>query len=634
MPIPHSYVTRTLPSVLSRVASVGTAPYQDYYNLYDYAIGGVPFLAGTSPENPLVRSSAQFKKDQFDSANEPGEQSLSGWWLRSQSSWHLGTGIVNSDVRLDDTAEFRFADAEGVDPWTPGRMTLQKVTTSVADAGNLVTCLGVSIGGADFVLYANDTALSKVSASGVATAITWGGSGTILSITSDGKNWYVSSADGVYSGALSGTTGAKLWTVSATRCVVRWLKNRIMAAVDNKLYELVPPGTSAPHALPATPTYTHPVTDFYWTDIADGPEAIYAVGFHGTDSSILKLALESTGALPALTAATTAAELPRNELGYSLFSYLGSFMLLGTNKGVRVAIIQVGGNLAYGPLIETPDPVLDFVARDHFVWAGYSNGFADGLSGAIRIDLAAPLPNGRYPWAKDLRITSAGDVMGLTTLGTSSRTVLAVANAGLFFESETVYESSGWFTTGRIRYNTLWPKLFKQFNIKAQLNGPVSIASIDTNGNEYQLTSVSTDNQQAEDLPINYPSGPQEYISLRFMLSRNPSDSTSSPVFRGYQVKALPGGPRPRQYMIPLQCFDSEMTEEGIRTGYPGFGLERLELIESADSSGDVVLFEDLRRGTSTSVTIEQIEYRQTVPPQPNGSTWGGVLAVVLRTLS
>src|SRR5689334_4720625 len=120
MPAPQSYITRRLPIALARAASAANSPYQDYYNIFDFAIGGVPFKANISPDSPLMRGSAQFRKDQFDNGTEPGEQSLAGWWLRSQSSWHLGTGIVNADVRLDETSEFRFADAEGVNPWTPG----------------------------------------------------------------------------------------------------------------------------------------------------------------------------------------------------------------------------------------------------------------------------------------------------------------------------------------------------------------------------------------------------------------------------------------------------------------------------------------------------------------------------------
>lgn len=633
MPAPHSYITAELPHSLARVASSAN-PYRDYYNVYDYAIGGVPFLSDISPDNPMVRGTAAYKKDQFDNADEPGEQTLIGWWIRSQSSWHLGTGIVNSDVKLDESAQFRFSDAEGVNPWTPGQISLLKTTELLEAGGTTVQCLGVTTGGTNYVLFSSDATLKRVDSAGTATSITWGGAGTILSITSDGSSWYAASTDGIYSGLLSGTTGSKLWTTSCTTSVVRWVKGRLMASVDNKIYELVPPGGGTPYALPGTPTYVHPVTSFVWTDVADGPEAIYAIGYYGVESFILQLALSTTGAVPTLTAATVAAELPRNEIGYSLYNYLGAFLFIGTSKGARASIISTNGTIEYGPLIETPSAVQDFVGIGDFVWAGYSSGFDDSHSGVMRISLKDQLPNGRFPYAKDLNCHVVGSVMGVTTIGNLSQLAIVVSGSGLYGEHATNYEPSGFFTTGRVRYNYAGPKLFKQFNIKATLSGPVTIASIDANGNETSLASIDADSASDEDLPINYPSGPQEFVSFKFTLGRNPSSAASSPVFRGYQIKALPGGPRPRQYIIPLRCYDAETSTNGVRTGYDGFGLERLELMEALDSAGDVVLFEDLKRGTAVSVVIDQIEFRQRVPPQPNAKTWGGQLTVSLRTVA
>lgn len=631
MPRPTSAITGTLPTPLFRVESVAS-PYQDYFNTYDYAIGGVPFRSDASPENPLIRSSAQFRKDQFDNGLEPGEQSLSGWWLRSQSSWHLGAGIVNSDVRLDDTSEFRYADSEGVDPWTKGQFKLLHKMDNVAEGGSSVLAVGV-VGAADGVLYADDDALYFASSSGEA-AITWGGSSAILSITTDGANWYAGAADGIYKGSLTGTTtGSKLWTVASSRVLVRWCKGRLVAAIGAAIYELVEAG-SPPLTLPATPIYTHPVSGFIWGGITDGPEAIYAIGYHGTESLILKMTLNaSTGGLPTLTLATSAAELPRGELGMSLYTYIGKYLCIGTNKGARVAVIGAGGDVEYGPLIATPNAVRDFVAMDHYVFAGYSGGFGDDTSGALRIDLAELLGSGRYPYAKDAQVHVTGDVMGVTTFGRQERLVLAVSGQGLFVQSTTDYESSGWFTTGRIRHNTLWPKLFKRFRIKADLDGPIAVSSVDDTGTTTLLASVSSNAQQDEDLPINVPTSPQEFIQLRFTLSAPTGDMTLTPVLRGYQVKSLPGGPRPRRYVIPLRCYDSELDINGVHSGYPGFGLERLQDMEVLDSSGEVVLFEDLANNTSEPVTIEQIEFRQTVSPQPRES-WGGVLTVELRTLN
>lgn len=631
MVAPKSNLTLTLPHSLAREFA-STSPFQDFYNSFDYAIGGVPFRSDVSPDNPLVRSSAQFRKDQFDNGLEPGEQSLTGWWLRSQSSWHLGTGIVTSDVRLDETAEFRYSDSEGVNPWVRGQMTLLHSMDNVAAGGGSVLCVGVTTPG-DGVLYANGNTLSIVTGSG-ATSITWGGAGTILSLATDGASWYAASGDGIYSGALSGTTGSKLWSISATRCVLKWCKGRLVAAIDSKVYELVPPAGAAPHALPSSPVYTHPVSGFIWSGITDGPEAVYVIGYHGVESFILKITLNtSTGALPTLTLATSAAELPRGEQGTSIYTYIGKFLLIGTSRGCRVAVIGAGGDIEYGPLIATPSAVQDFVAMDHYVFAGFTDGFSDGGSGALRIDLAEQLGSGRYPYAKDLQVHVSGEVSGVTTFGAQDRLVLAVAGHGLYVESTTDFEDEGWFLTGKIRHNTLWPKLFKRFNVKAELSGSIAISSIDDRGNEVLLASVSAGSDLDDDLPINFPQTPQEFLQLRFTMTHPSGDATKTPTFRGYQVKSLPGGPRPRRYVIPLRCFDAELDINGVRQGYQGFALERLQLMEALDSSGEVVLFEDLASNTSEQVTIEQIEFRQVVSPQ-SGEPWGGVLTVELRTLN
>ncbi len=55
---------------------------------FDVAIGGEPFILAPTDVNPYQRETAPYRKDQFDNSKEPGEQSLTGWWIRSQSSFH------------------------------------------------------------------------------------------------------------------------------------------------------------------------------------------------------------------------------------------------------------------------------------------------------------------------------------------------------------------------------------------------------------------------------------------------------------------------------------------------------------------------------------------------------------------
>jgi hypothetical protein len=98
---------------------------------YDVAIGGLPFIYAISDSRPYVRQTAPFRKEQFDNQTEPGEQSLTGWWIRSQSSFHGGTGITYFDPQTSDPfGHYRFADSRGVDVWEQGEVRLLKDVTS------------------------------------------------------------------------------------------------------------------------------------------------------------------------------------------------------------------------------------------------------------------------------------------------------------------------------------------------------------------------------------------------------------------------------------------------------------------------------------------------------------------------
>jgi hypothetical protein len=98
---------------------------------YDVAIGGLPFIYAINDSRPYIRQTAPFRKDQFDNQTEPGEQSLTGWWIRSQSSFHGGTGITYFDPQTaDEFGHYRFADSQGVNVWEDGEVTLLKSVTN------------------------------------------------------------------------------------------------------------------------------------------------------------------------------------------------------------------------------------------------------------------------------------------------------------------------------------------------------------------------------------------------------------------------------------------------------------------------------------------------------------------------
>jgi len=91
-----------------------TVLYTNQNNVYDVAIGGEPFFLGASDKYPYHRETASYKRQQLDLTQQPGEQTFEGWWLRSQSSWHLGAGINYLEPLQGDDVIYRFNKSNGV----------------------------------------------------------------------------------------------------------------------------------------------------------------------------------------------------------------------------------------------------------------------------------------------------------------------------------------------------------------------------------------------------------------------------------------------------------------------------------------------------------------------------------------
>lgn len=93
---------------------------------YDIAFNSIGFFDATTAEQPYRRQTAPYRKEQQDNSIEPGEQSLTGWWLRSQSSFHFGAGSKFYEPAQDQNLRFKFESSEGVDVWTAGEVKLLK----------------------------------------------------------------------------------------------------------------------------------------------------------------------------------------------------------------------------------------------------------------------------------------------------------------------------------------------------------------------------------------------------------------------------------------------------------------------------------------------------------------------------
>ena len=385
---------------------------------YDVAIGGLPFIYAISDARPYIRQTAPFRKEQFDNQTEPGEQSLTGWWIRSQSSFHGGTGIVYFDPQTSDPfGHYRFADSKGVDVFKQGEVTLlnnvdlNHITTGrVRDNGRpFQSARSIKYGSTEAVLLWDEYDVDKiVPGSSPVHFIDYisGTDSAVYAICDDGTNAYwitnTSTKKTVYKKPLTGTSAStadvtKMFDEIGTvaNATMEYVKERIVMCADNKVYEFSSSATAMPTAV-----YTHPSTTHVYTSVAASGSSIYVSGYNGIQSTILKFTLSTSGVMPTLASAVVAAELPVGEIVHKIYYYLG-FMMIGTNKGIRAAAVsEVDGSLNYGPLIvETSQPCYDFAARDRFIWCATS---VNGEPGVIRMDLGTEIETLRFAYANDI----------------------------------------------------------------------------------------------------------------------------------------------------------------------------------------------------------------------------------------
>ena len=634
-----------------------TSIWQNTDVAYDVAIGGMPFIYAISDEYPYIRQTAPFRKEQFDNQSEPGEQSLTGWWLRSQSSFHEGTGITFYDPALiPGEGTFRYADSKGLDVWTEGEVTLLKDSTQGHNTTGAIESNGrpsqhirsIQYSGTNAVLLLDEFDVDKIDTSGTVTHFIDYNSGTddqVYAICDDGTDAYWVTNDTGPSGKLevnrkpltgnSSTSATVMFTangITVTNAVMEFVKERIVMCANNAVYEF----TTAASSLPAA-VYTHPATTHIYTSITASGTSIYVSGYNGIQSTIQRFTLNTSGAMPTLSQAIVAAELPVGEKVFRIFYYLG-LMAIGTSKGIRIATVQEDGSIVYGPLIvKTTQPCYDFAARDHYIWCATG---VDGEPGVIRIDLSTEISTLVYAYANDIYYAgvTGHQTTGCAFLGDSDRlayctTFASSADGYVYSESASTLITNGYLQTGYIRYNTLEPKNFKRLLGRGDFSkGSMTLNTVDEDGTVYDVITYDSAVPPVE-VTTSQPANAQEYLAYKFTLYRDATTSSLGPTFKGYQAKATIATPRQRVIRFPVYCFDVETDKYNVLTGYEGRAKDRINALEAVEENGDVLTFQDLITGEFRQCVVEQIQFNRMTPPDRGFSGFGGIITITIRTV-
>jgi hypothetical protein len=629
-PVPPD-ITETIPTLIS--GRVGSSVYVKKGVLADIAIAELPFRMAISDQTPYQRETADFRRQQIDTSAEPGEQTLAQWWVRDQESWHRGAGINYYEPGSNDgVTKYRYAESVGVDVWTEGQATLLHSSPQLvaASGGQAVSATPARVSGTDVVFAIVGTTLFRHD--GTTKTDYTGTAGTEPVIA--GSKVLTGSTAGILVGDTTGTSLAALWTSTGAVVKPYWVKSRIIASKGPALYDL----TLAGGALgSATPLYTHPDANWTWTGIAEAPEAILASGYSNGYGFIYRFGLTDagTGLSPTLGGPSQVADFPPGEEVYAIRSYLSTYLAIGTSRGVRIGVLDSNGTLQYGPLIiETTQPVRSFGARDSFIYAGIEADI-DGNSGCARIDLGEQLADLRYPWAYDANSQTTGQVTSVAFLGLTGRVALAIPSKGLYLQSATLYEDSGYIKSGRIRFGTSENKAFNRLKIRAAIPDGASIllTTIDAGQNQENIITLGGSWNDESDITLKtIADTPQAYASILLTLSTDET-KLETPTLESLQVKATPQPRIQRLIRYPLIIEDVEQDRNGQKTGKTGSASTRLLALEDLEQTNSVVIVQDFTNDETFSAQIRTIAFSRDTPPSRNKKNFGGVCQITLLKL-
>lgn len=628
-------ITEDIP-FLTSLRSRGSAATEEADN-YDVHIGSVGFRMVASDDTPYDRQTAPTKREQFDNFANVGEQSLdSGWWRRSQRSWHMGAGLIYLDAFSGKDADLRFRDNLGVNPWTPGQLSLlpaMSVLTPVAG-----TCRSAAAG-AD-IYFSDGAALKVAQLDGTVTPIDFNGADadtTIIDLAVSGAFPYILNNTAIYTKIEAGTY-VKFSDIGTAPSVIEVAKYRMIFADGRNLYEIPLKNDAAP-ASTTLPTafFTHPTSGWTWTAIADTPGPILAAGASGDTSAIFAFPLDTSGATPVIGAGVIVAQLPPGEVVRGLSVHLGQFVGISTSRGFRVGVLSADA-LTWGPLtVEADCYGVGAHENSFYVATKFSTvkigdtaiGSADGgiweQWGLLRIDVSREREGGTFAWAFDRQTGSATGIIR----DVPRPSAFGADGVGVITDSGLV--TSGFLRTGQVRFDMVEPKTFRYISLDASLGAGqgVSVAAV-VGSSTVDAFDLSPANNSREDRSLTIDAA-QAMLGVKFTLT---GDGTTAPLMRGYQLKALPAGPRTRVIQLPLLCQDFERNRNETRYGYQGRAREIVQALERIEDRGETVIVTEHHPAESYEAFIEKTRFIRNNSPIHGKDQDGGLLLLTVRKLT
>lgn len=594
---------------------------------YDWLVNGVPFLLWPSEEDPYIRDMKEDVKEQFDSSREAGEQSFGYWWLRSQASYHGGAGQAFLDTSQAEVSRTRYFTSNYVDPLTTqGQISVNagfsRQAVNRSDSA-LVTWSGVlrlaTGSGSD-----NTVKIADIPDLSSETSVTLGASGTVQAMCTDGENIFVAINDRVRRIAAGGAVTDCGAVTFAGPVSMGFAKSRVILTTGPEVYEIDPTGAT----LTYTALYEHPSPTWQYTAVADGPNGIYLAGYLGplSELSLMTVTDDPTDGL-VLGAPIVQLRTPPSEIIQDVAFYLNAFFGLATSNGIRVGSFTPYGQPQYGALLNPGNPAYSVAGSGSLLYFG-------GANRVWAVDLGTQVAEGRFAFAQygdNINPASSTDPVvsvEAAVVNNVDKLFAVQGSGGVAYQPTTpVVPASATLTTSWARFGTVEPKRLHYVRIEGTFPVPetgnaltFTVESIDgatrtfavgggRNFYEFGLSNFST----------------AEAFRIVFALS-------SGTVLRSWQMKARPAPLQYQQLILPLACWDFEMTADGQEMGYDGFALDRLLRLEEAARSNAIVTLVDKWTNTQHQAQLTQVQFRQTVMPGGVRRN-GGKVTVVARLI-
>jgi hypothetical protein len=602
-------------ATLSSPYYTGSTSSAEVPSRYDVALNGRPYMLDMwasiyTNHTEFMHESVPLIRNQADQSSSPSEASINpeDLWRRSQDTWHKGSGQAFLDRADSDAA--RFDTSKGVNVWTRWQLSLLPDTGQKLVSTNTNLAL-VAVGS---YLYCADGQVLRRTADVTAGSPTWTvitgtHASTIQSICSDGYTVYLANSGGVYTTTRGGAamTGAPYNALVCT--LLRYVKGRLMAANANVVYNITA-GGAAPAAL-----YTHPNTDFVWTDFAEGQTVFYGAGYSGDKSLVYKFTIKADGT--ALDIPTVAGELPDGEIVRSLQGYLG-FLLVGTDKGVRFAAQDSNGNLTIGALIPTGSAVKCFEPQDKYVWYGATNYDATS-TGLGRMDLSTLTAALTPAYASDLMVTGQGTVLSVVTF--QNIRVLAVSGLGVYAEL-TALVGSGTLDSGQITYRLPDQKVGMFVDVRHDGIGS-HLVSVSVDGGAFAALGTAHTTEITA-FAVGQQRGSR--FDVRLTLT---AVAGVSPVIRSYTLRAYATASTVRRITAPLLLHETlQLHNDNSAACNPSLELAQIAALRSTRS---LVTWQE--GNTTFPVVVEDFQWRPHHLTKDYKS-WNGTCLIQMKAIT